>query len=55
MQHKGVSIVLVRNLLSGELVAIVTERDIIWRAVATSLDVQGQYSKGYEYYSHYCG
>ncbi len=37
MQFKGVSSVLVRNSRSGELVGIVTERDIIYRAVAKSL------------------
>jgi signal-transduction protein with cAMP-binding, CBS, and nucleotidyltransferase domain len=37
MQSKGVSSVLVRNSKSGELVGIVTERDIIYRAVANSL------------------
>jgi len=37
MQRKGVSSVLVRNSKSGELVGIVTERDIIYRAVAKSL------------------
>jgi signal-transduction protein with cAMP-binding, CBS, and nucleotidyltransferase domain len=37
MQSKAVSSVLVRNSKSGELVGIVTERDIIYRAVAKSL------------------
>lgn len=37
MQRKGVSSVLVRNSKSGELVGIVTERDIIYRAVARNL------------------
>jgi len=54
MQRKGVSSVLVRNSKSGELVGIVTERDIIYRAVAKSWDVQGQYRKNYEYSTHYC-
>ncbi len=37
MQRKDVSSVLVRNSKSGELVGIVTERDIIYRAVAKNL------------------
>lgn len=39
MERKGVSSVLVRNSKSGELVGIVTERDIIYRAVAKNLSM----------------
>lgn len=37
MQSKGVSSVLVKNSKSGQVVGIVTERDIIYRAVAKNL------------------
>lgn len=39
MERKGVSSILVRNSKSGELVGIVTERDIIYRAVAKNLSM----------------